>query len=159
MRKLSFWLCGCVLLLLAGLALTTCGTSGFQAQWQAALAAPAKADPLAGAWEGTWQSDHNGHSGRLRAIIGPDLGQGRRSIRYHATWGKVLSGGFKAEHQFQRQGAGYQFKGRHQLGKWGDFDYDGTVQGTEFQAKFSASGDHGTFSMKRLVPEPSLPSS
>jgi hypothetical protein len=151
MRKTSLWILLC-LLVLAGTSLTTCGTSGFQQQWRTALAAPSAKDPLQGAWEGTWQSDHNGHSGRLRAIIGPDQGQGKRSIRYHATWGKVLSGGFQAQHQFHSQGKGYHFQGTHSLGKWGDFDYHGSVHGQNFQAKFSASGDHGTFTMQRLTP-------
>lgn len=135
--------------LAATLALTTCGGGGFNREWTAALKAPA-ADTLAGAWEGSWLSNHNGHNGRLRAIIGPADATGKRTVRYHATWAKVVSGGFTSEHTFLPTGAkNYRFSGKQSLGKWGTFNYDGTVQADSFQATYKAGGDHGTFTMKK----------
>jgi hypothetical protein len=137
--------------LAATLALTTCGGGGFSQEWRTALKAPAT-DALAGAWEGSWLSHHNAHTGRLRAIIGPTDATGKRTVRYHATWAKVLSGGFTAEHTFlPTKDKGYHFSGKQSLGKWGAFNYDGTVKGDSFEATYKAGGDHGVFTMKKVA--------
>lgn len=66
---------------LALAALAAAGCCSFEKEWRDADACCGCGDdPLAGRWEGTWESHVNGHHGRLRAIItraGPASGSGR----------------------------------------------------------------------------------
>jgi hypothetical protein len=138
-------------LLLLSFLLCSCST-GFNRDWNAAKLSPS-ADGLAGAWEGSWLSGSNGHSGSLRAVIGPEAADGQRDVRYRATWAKVLSGGFTAKHRFVKQGNQLRFQGSESLGKFGSFSYDGSVKGSDFHATYKAAGDTGTFDMKRATAE------
>jgi hypothetical protein len=132
--------------LLLCLSLSSCGSS-FHRDWAQAKATP-QPDAVAGAWSGTWLSHGNGHSGSLKAIIGAaDSKDGSRSVRYRATWAKILSGGFSTTHRIDSKTGG--FRGTESLGKFGSFDYEGSVKGTEFKSNYKAAGDHGVFQMQR----------
>jgi hypothetical protein len=127
--------------------LTSCGTAGFHKEWRAVKPG---ADGLSGAWEGTWLSESNGHSGKLKAVIGEGQGTQASPVRYYATWAGLLSGGFRTEHRFTKQGQGHVFSGSQSLGKYGDFTVKGSVKDGHLHANYEAAGDHGIFRMTRL---------
>ncbi|MHC4996380.1 MAG: hypothetical protein ACYTGQ_15145, partial [Planctomycetota bacterium] len=57
-----------------------------------AAAEMAPGDAMLGAWTGTWQSNYNGHHGKLRAIITPSAGEAASyEARYHAVYGGFLT--------------------------------------------------------------------
>ena len=138
------------ILLLTAL-LTSC-SAGFRREWNTAL----KTGPqpgVAGAWEGTWKSHVNGHHGRLRAVVSaPKNDTGDHDFHYHATWARILSGGFRAEHRVTPLRGGSSFKGSHQMPDWagGLYTYEGTVKGDSFEACYECAKDKGVFSMRRV---------
>lgn len=140
-----------LLLLSAALVLSSCSLS-FKREWAAALkAGPGKG--VEGAWEGTWTSEATGHHGRLRCVVSPTVNsQGDHTFHYHATWGGILSGSYRANHRVTRQQAGFIFKGQHRMPDWagGLYTYDGTVRGDEFKAAYECAKDEGSYEMKRV---------
>jgi len=133
------------LLTVATLLLTSCGT-GFQKTWEAANAQPKS---IEGRWEGSWLSGANGHTGKLRCVVGPEQNGGTREFHYFATWGKVFRGSFNAVHEVTEKGGATAFKAKHDIGKRGTFHAEGTITPNDFHASYRAAGDHGTFVMKR----------
>ncbi|WP_133796051.1 hypothetical protein [Prosthecobacter fusiformis] len=131
--------------------LSSCSHS-FNKEWNAAL----KAGPqpgIAGAWEGTWQSDINKHHGRLRSVVGPAKNSaGDHPFHYRATWAGFLSGGYRVDHRVTGSKNTWQFNGQHQMPGWagGLYTYEGTVKGDEFSATYKCELDEGTFRMKRV---------
>lgn len=140
------------LALCAGLLLNSCSTA-FHQEWRAAL----KKGPqtgVEGAWEGTWNSVATGHHGRLRCVVGPAKNaQGDHSFHYHATWGGILSGAYRADHRVTAAAGGTSlFKGQHRMPAWagGLYTYEGSVNGDAFKAGYKCEADHGTYSMQRV---------
>lgn len=136
-----------------GLALcsSSCST-GFNRDWNLAATKNATAPgSLEGAWKGTWLSKVNGHHGELRAVVTAVAGQTPPSdydFRYHATYKKILSGGYTARHHVDAKGG---LSGSQDLGRLvgGVFTYEGKVTAKEFRATYKSSSDHGVFEMKR----------
>ena len=126
------------------------GCSTFNRDWKAAAASPAPKDSIAGRWEGKWVSDHNGHNGRLRALIRP-LGDGQYEARYHAKYGFIFSFGMEAKLDVKPAANGqWQFSGLENLGRfYGTYRYEGKASATHFFSTYKASLDHGTFQMTR----------
>lgn len=122
---------------------------GFRTQWQAAVAQSRPASSIDGPWEGTWLSGFNGHTGKLSCVVGPEKADHTREFFYHATWGKLFSGSFRAVHEVSQSGGVTHFTAKHDIGKRGTFHAEGTISGSEFKATYKAAGDHGTFVMKR----------
>ena len=135
------------LFLAAALGLSSC-SSGFNQQWAAAMAKPIPAHSIEGPWQGTWLSKGNGHHGELRCVVGPES-HGERTFFYHATWGGVFSGNFKAPHHVSQLGPTTAFTADSDLGSYGKFKAVGTIKDGEFKATYNAVGDHGEFEMKR----------
>jgi hypothetical protein len=134
---------------LAGLVgLTGCST--FNRDWQAAAASPAPTNSIAGRWEGQWVSDHNGHNGRLRALIRP-LDNGQYEARYHAKYGGIFSFGMAAKLDVKSAADGqWKFSGVEHLGGfYGEYRYEGQATTTNFFSTYKASVDHGTFRLTR----------
>src|SRR5438132_1135080 len=87
---------------------------GYNSKWTKAAADPATMNPkdLTGAWVGTWKSEKDGHTGKLRAIVSQPAPpqrppQGRETgyyFLYEATWKKVLSAVIAAEHTAKWRG-------------------------------------------------------
>src|SRR6478752_6698735 len=81
---------------------------GYSSKWTKAAADTKSKRPtdLTGAWEGTWKSESDGHTGKLRAIVSqpaPPQGPALRResgyyFLYEATWKKVLSAVIGAQH-------------------------------------------------------------
>lgn len=131
--------------------LSSCSAS-FNREWRAALKAGPKTG-LEGAWEGTWQSESNGHHGRLRSVVGPAQNAlGDHNVHYHAVWGGILRGAYRANHRVTREKDHLSFEGQHQMPNWagGLYTYKGTVKGNDFQARYDCAMDEGTFTMKRI---------
>ena len=137
----------------AGLAMTLLLTGcAFEREWQAAQTYAYPEHELAGCWEGTWQSDWNGHQGGLRAII-TKAGAGAYHAQFKATYATVIPFEFDIPLLVTDDGSIYTFESDADLG-WlagGLYNYTGTASGSDFHASFRASNcDHGTFSMQKL---------
>ncbi|MES2595967.1 MAG: hypothetical protein V4662_11555 [Verrucomicrobiota bacterium] len=140
-------------LLLTTALLSSCSMT-FKKEWRQALKAGPKPG-VEGAWEGTWNSTASGHHGRLRAVVGPAKNaEGDHPFRYHATWGKILSGSYLADHRVKAAKGknGSTFTGQHDMPKWagGRYTYTGTIKGDEFRADYECAMDKGTYTMKRV---------
>lgn len=137
-----------LLSLVVVMTLASCN-GAFHKEWKAALTRPVKPGNIAGAWEGTWRSEFNGHTGRLRCVV-PEGTKSKPEFHYHATWAKVFSGSMKAVHHLRQQPNGVSFRAQHNLGTYGDFIADGTITDQKFSARYQAAGDQGMFEMQRL---------
>ncbi len=138
------------LLLAVGLcSLTGCA---FNREWEMASSYSYPEHELAGCWEGTWQSDYNGHHGGLRAIVTKE-GDGCYNARFHATYATVIPFQFEMPLLVTDDGHIYQFSGEQDLG-WlagGNYVYTGTATPTNFEAHYEAENcDHGTFTMTKV---------
>lgn len=123
----------------------------FEREWREALRQGPR-EGVDGAWEGTWQSQVNGHHGRLRCVVAAGTTEGERSFHYHATWAGTLSGSYRALHRVTRSRRGFVFAGSHRLPAWagGLYRYDGTISGDDFLATYRCEQDHGFYRMKRV---------
>ncbi len=139
------------LLACVGLLLTSCAS--FEREWKQSVAdyRSGKTSAPAGPWEGTWTTATNGHSGKLRAIVKPAPGApGEYDFRYHATWGKIFSGGYSVRFPVKRSGGVYRADGTKDLGLFGSFGHKAKITGQSFEATYSNDkGDLGKFSMRR----------
>ena len=135
---------------LLGLLLATGGCSSFNREWSATAAARPAADGIEGAWDGTWLSGHNGHTGRLRAIV-TRLNEEEYHARFHATYMRVLTFGQAVDLRVTRTGTNFTFSGAADLGKayGGVYRYEGHASPGEFHSTYDCSIDHGTFRMRR----------
>jgi hypothetical protein len=138
------------LVVLCGM-LTGCS---FGREWQAATRYSYPEQELAGCWEGTWQSDYNGHHGGLRAII-TKQGEGYYDAHFHATYAAVIPFEFELPLLVTDDGTAYALQGEADLG-WlagGLYTYNGSATSTDFVAAYSAENkDHGTFTMQKKRP-------
>jgi hypothetical protein len=115
--------------------------------------ASASAEPLAGRWEGTWKSDQNGHSGRLRAIV-DRVDANTYRIEYDGWFFGILRythGMNVTATPAPDGGTTIRFNGEEDLGALagGVFRYDGTADGAAFKSTYQSKDDHGRFEMKR----------
>lgn len=139
------------ILLLVGLTGLLSGCA-FEREWQSATAFSYPDQELAGCWEGTWQSDSNGHRGELRAII-TKQGDGYYNAHFHATYLAVVPFEFELPLLVTDDGRTYALEGEADLG-WlagGLYHYGGTATANEFLANYNAeNNDHGTFTMQKV---------
>jgi hypothetical protein len=141
-----------VVLSAAWLGLGTCGClCTFERDWHAARRQPIPCDNLAGLWEGTWESQYNGHSGKLRAIITP-CGNGQYHARYHATFAVIVPYSYDTTHSATHAGDVTYFGGEQDLGclAGGLYRYNGQANGACFTATYRADKDYGVFRMHRV---------
>ncbi len=131
--------------------LSSCAGPGFNRAWKKAGSMPE--DGVSGRWEGTWLSDANGHHGKLRCIVTPpETPGGPHEFYYHATWMRVLSGAYRADHQVKPAGRGrWTFTGEHEMPSWagGLYRYDGRISGGTFEADYRCRIDRGTYQLQR----------
>ena len=138
-------------LLLLLIALVLGSGCSFNHEWKMAAATPASDTGLQGRWQGTWHSDANGHSGKLRCVV-TKTDDAMYRARFHAKYMKVLSFGYtvflKAEPTATN---GYAFSGQANLGRLagGVYHYEGHADTTNFFSTYSCKYDHGTFQMTR----------
>jgi hypothetical protein len=134
------------------------GCSSFQREWKksppSALASSTDTGlAIAGRWEGTWQSTHNGHNGALRCIVRP-LSKDVYSARFHAKYRRLLNlrFGYTALLKVTTEPPRSTFRGEADLGWYagGVYQYEGHVEGTNFTSTYSCKYDQGTFRMTRV---------
>jgi hypothetical protein len=129
------------------------GCSSFEREWRKQ---PPESSGIAGRWEGRWQSERTGHSGKLRAIITPQAPK-----QYHgwfrATYRSVLSAEYGVTLDVQQRGPRFKFLGAANLGVWGRYETTGYATATQFHATYRSKFDYGTFAMQRVAHPMSLP--
>lgn len=137
------------LLLALAAAMTLAGCS-FNRHWKAALQQPSPANDMAGAWEGRWLSDKNGHTGRLRCIM-TQTGTNTYHARFHATFWKIFRASYEAPFAATNSSGRFQFSGESDLGVLGGgtYHYTGMANESEFFSNYRSKYDHGTFKMER----------
>ena len=130
-------------------ALLGTGCSSFNREWKAAAAALPPANEITGRWQGTWSSQQNGHTDKLRCLIvkqGDDVYQ----ARFQAKYRKYLSFGYTVP-LHAKHVAVFQFEGEADLG-WlagGLYHYAGKASPTDFFSTYQCKRDHGVFQMTR----------
>lgn len=143
-------LAGALALLLLG----GCSTARFNRAWTAAAEAPVAGSELAGRWEGTWRSDVNAHTGRLRCLVTPST-NGTYTARFHAEYRLLFPLTFSyavpltATNRPDSTGLG--FAGQADLG-WlagGVYTYRGRATATNFFSTYECARDRGIFEMTR----------
>ena len=144
--------------------LTSCAGPGFNSAYRKSVDAYHAADPkpgVSGPWEGYWLSGENAHTGKLRAIgtqlhspaCGDD-GVEHMEFRYHATWAKVLSGGYTADHKVKRNPDGsITVSAEREIALLGTYTSEGRVKGDKFESVYKADADHGVFILQRPSPD------
>lgn len=147
----------CVLL---AVLFSACASPTFNSAYRKSVAAYEAADPkpkVVGPWQGYWKSEVNGHTGKLRAVARPaaatvpvDGVGGRYQFRYHATWAKVLSGGYTSPHEVLSDGAGgYTLEAEKDIALLGVYKSEGTIKGDKFESKYRSDSDHGVYVLQR----------
>jgi hypothetical protein len=130
------------------LALLSSGCS-FNRAWNAAATTPVPANDLQGRWQGTWVSEANAHSGKLRCLV-TRLEDGKYQARYHAKYRKILGFGYTAVIDATQTEGSFKFTGEADLG-WagGVYHYEGKANSTDFFSTYQSKYDHGMFQMSR----------
>jgi hypothetical protein len=144
--------------LLCLLLILTAGCSSYHRTWKAG-AQISTDDPVAGRWQGRWESNANGHTGKLRAVIRP-TGDDAYVAHYWASYRKVLR--FTYDQPFTVQTRETRadgkkivaFSGKTDLGPLagGVYTYEGRAEADDFHATYRCRWDHGTYDMRRLRP-------
>lgn len=140
-----------VLTVLASIALLSTGCCTFEREWRNAQSYAYPAHEVAGVWEGTWCSNHNGHNGTLRAVITKE-GENYYHAHFKATWAYIIPFEFELPLTTCSQNGCETFSGSADLGflAGGAFQFAGSACGSKFDATFCASKDHGVFNMTRV---------
>jgi hypothetical protein len=141
------------LILLSLVATVFTGCSTFHKDWKAASRQPVAPNDISGAWDGTWRSDFNNHSGRLRCIM-TETGAGTYDARFRAKYKKILSFEYTVPLRVVQEGNSFRFEGEADLGKLagGVYTYKGAANSGTFFSTYDSKYDHGKFEMKRPQP-------
>jgi hypothetical protein len=129
----------------------TGGCSSFNRSWQEAGKVPCPDDNISGRWEGSWQSQANGHQGKLRAIL-TETESETYQARFYAKYQRILSFEYTFTLHAQHTDSKSTFQGQANLGAWagGMYQYEGQASPTEFTCHYKSKHDHGIFEMKRV---------
>lgn len=130
--------------------LLTAGCTSYNHQWKEAAAWGPSEDAFEGRWEGSWLSDHNGHSGRLRCIVSKK-GEDSYEANFQAKYRKVLTFRYPVMLHTTRDGTNTTFLGEANLG-WlagGLYCYAGHADTTSFYSTYSNRFDYGTFNLRK----------
>ena len=140
------WIC----LLLSASSLVFVGCKSFDTAWTEASKKSVLTNSLEGCWEGTWRSDANGHEGSLRCVV-TQRSDGDYNARYYAIYQKVIGFGYTIVLRSIENNGVSHFSGEANLGWWagGVYNYEGSVQETNFFSTYRCKYDHGTFRMTR----------
>lgn len=101
-----------------------------------------------GPWEGKWQSNVNGHNGRLRCIMA-QVGEDEYDGRFQAKYSGIFTFEHKIRMKSRVEGGVATFDGRADLPFFGDYNWTGRIVGEEFTAEYRTEKDNGTFSLAR----------
>jgi hypothetical protein len=139
----------------------------FDKRWDATAAPVTEnpAAPVAGKWEGTWNSDKSSYWGHMEAIIVPTTVtvQDKVQVQQYAATFKLrfFEMGFDEYtvtlNATKLADGRLHFEGKKDLGyfKGGITRYDGYLMGSgdTFYCDFNSDNDCGTFKMSRIVQE------
>jgi hypothetical protein len=136
--------------LLLAFAVLGVGCCNFNHEWQKAMANPAPNVDMQGPWQGRWNSDANGHNGKLRCVV-TKTNEETYLARFHANYGKIFTFGYIIPLKVERTPDSFHFSGEANLGYFagGVYQYDGHAEATNFFSTYSNKYDHGTFQMRR----------
>ena len=110
---------------------------------------PASEGSIAGRWEGTWESEANGHHGQLRCLMTRE-NDSLWKARFRATFEGVLHFGYTARLEMQPHDIGWEFNGEADLGKFGGvYYYEGRATVTNMVSIYKSENDHGRFALGR----------
>jgi hypothetical protein len=130
--------------------LLTSGCTSFNHDWNTAAKQSISTNDIRGRWQGTWQSEADGHTDQLRCVVTRKEG-GQYLARFHAKYRKVFSFGYTVPLQVTQTNDVSQFSGAANLGWYagGVYHYQGHANATNFFSTYSCKYDHGTFQMTR----------
>ena len=133
--------------------LSSCGTGtysrAFEAEATAMVRPPVTAE---GPWQGSWQSEVNGHHGPLWCIVRPTPGySGSYDFRYRAGWGIFRFGDYTHTTPACVAASGsLALAGSMTLpGGLGTYQVKGLLTGNSFDATYRSAADHGTMTLRR----------
>ena len=111
-----------------------------------------KVDPIEGRWRGTWLSDHNGHTGSLRAVATKTGELNQYRFQFGATYMKILRANYDVNFDIRSEEGSFKLTGEQTLPGFmgGLYTYEGSIKGNSFTAKYHSKLDHGTFRMQKL---------
>src|SRR5438067_10071331 len=117
-----------------GLVLTTflgSGCASFNHEWKKAAENQISENGLPGRWQGTWHSDANDHSGKLRCVV-TKTDDAMYRARFHANYMKILSFGYTVALKTEPITNGFSFSGQADLGRLagGVYHYEGHAETT-----------------------------
>lgn len=126
------------------------GCSTFNRDWERMAAAPAKAEGIEGRWDGKWNSEQTGHSGRLRCILSKKTPDSYWA-RFKARYGKLFTYEYSVPLKVDERDGKFNFEGEANLHWWagGVYNYKGAATTTNFFSTYRCKHDHGTFDMIR----------
>lgn len=134
-------------------AFALCSCVGFEHDWKKAVTEyeSGKIASPEGPWTGSWTTTTNGHDGDLRAIVSESKSKpGEYDFRYHATWAKILSGGYTVTFPARQSNSSYFVDGEKDLGLFGAFGHQATITRNSFKATYSNDREElGEFRMTR----------
>ena len=145
MRQFRF---GIVLLVMAQL-VTGCSTV-YNQKWRRAAIQEEAPTGVVGRWEGSWLSAANQHTGKLRCIVS-ETSTDEYDFHYWARW-SLFSWTYHLKLPIKETESTTSFSGTKNLGKiaGGAFEFEGKVEGDEFEANYNSKFDHGQFRMNRV---------
>jgi len=144
--KILVKIVACLLLILS-----MTGCASYEREWRnARMQAPTRPGSVTGPWEGTWLSDVNGHTGKLRCLV-TQKNQDEYEFHFKATYWKLFRYSYMVTMPVQSNPTSSTFTGDENLGylAGGIYHYIGTISGTNLNATYSSKYDHGTFTLSR----------
>lgn len=141
---------GAVAACLGGALLLAGGCSRFPEKWHTAGRFAPTGDVLDGRWEGTWLSDRNGHTGRLRCVVSKQ-GENQYEAAFQAKYWRVLTFHYVAPLETRLTETNVLFSGQANLGWWagGLYRYAGQADTDRWFCTYSNRYDYGTFQMRK----------
>jgi hypothetical protein len=132
------------------LALLVCGCSSFNREWKRAGKQPAPTDSVTGRWEGSWLSDVNAHTGKLRCIVTHQTND-LYAARFRATYKKILRFSYTVPLTVNASNDVWHFRGEEDLGALagGVYRYVGSATTTNFHSTYDSKYDRGIFELQR----------
>ena len=130
------------------------GCAGFHSDWRTAEAAAVsgKSDfvGIEGRWDGTWTSDGNAHTGKLRCIVEETDRPGVFEFRYWGTFARIVPFRYNVEYSAERKGDVWHLEGESDLGLLGGiFHHRARICDRSFEANYSSKWDNGVFELRR----------
>src|SRR6185503_18132094 len=92
-----------------------CGCSTFNRDWNSMAAHTNPTNDIAGRWEGTWLSEVNGHTDKLRCLMARQA-DGSYQARFHAKYRKIFSFAYTVPLQVEPAAGLFKFQGEADLG-------------------------------------------